>query len=184
MLQRCCANSLLQAMLPKNLLKSWSFNIYSLKTLILNFIYLFRSKTSIATFLVYCKQLATKSRKKAKSKRTLDQEPHICDLICLQFLCQVCPDDGFEFETLINLENESQSRRRNYQHPDPGYKYQKVVKQFKQLKNPETADSSTTTNATSNSEAVNVNSWQLLAFQNVPPKSQRYSESYGSDDSD
>ncbi|XP_062519013.1 uncharacterized protein LOC134194121 isoform X2 [Corticium candelabrum] len=143
-----------------------------------------KSKTSIATFLVYCKQLATKSRKKAKSKRTLDQEPHICDLICLQFLCQVCPDDGFEFETLINLENESQSRRRNYQHPDPGYKYQKVVKQFKQLKNPETADSSTTTNATSNSEAVNVNSWQLLAFQNVPPKSQRYSESYGSDDSD
>ena len=106
-------------------------------------LYIFRSKTSIAEFLVYCKRVGTKSansRKKAKSNRKLVRPPYVCDFICLQFLCQVCPDDGFDFEALIDLENESKSQRCYSHH---GQRYQEVVKEFKRLEKPKTDNSTT-----------------------------------------
>ncbi|XP_062508756.1 uncharacterized protein LOC134184992 isoform X2 [Corticium candelabrum] len=146
-----------------------------------------KSKTSIAKFLVYYKDLATKpadSTKKSKSN-TLDRVPYVCDLVCLQFLCQVIPDDGFDFEALINLENESQSQ--SYQHHH-GYTYREVVKAFKRRKNSETADRTTATNAASFSDEVNVNFWQLVAFQKAMQmqmhQEQRLFGFYGFDDSD
>ena len=121
---------------------------------------------AIAEFLIYCKQLATASAdstdpKETRSAPSVSLYRDICirDFLYLEFLCQVCPDDEFDFEALLMNPEEAACYYRS------GNEYLMFAKIFKLLRARRNRDATETSNDTDSPSGSDADLLALLAFQ-------------------